>query len=50
LIANTTGIVEVAALAANVALFELLTMTDTFRPTNYAASVDNRTLWPSLQA
>src|SRR5262249_31443398 len=40
----------VAALAANVALIALLTMTDTFRPTNSAASVDNRTLWPSLQA
>ena len=49
LTANTTGIVEVAALAAYVALRELLTMTGTCRPTNSAASADNRSLWPSVQ-
>ena len=50
LTANTTGIVEVAALAAYVALRALLTMTGTCRPTNSAASDDNRSLRPSVQA
>jgi hypothetical protein len=46
-VTNTTGIVAVAALAANAGGVVLATSTLTWRRTNSAASVGRRSPWPS---